>query len=124
MGGKADRPDGIWLVRLEDGRVLAFWSRTAHPGGCVIEPARVIYPPTAGAGFRDPCLGSTFLLDGTRTFGPAPRGLDSFPSTIEDSTVKIDTSRLIIGTCGGTSHPYCSPPGAPRTERVRWPRGP
>lgn len=150
MGGEKDRQNGIWLVRFGDGGVRSFWSQTAHPGGCVIEPARVPYvplellapPPSAAPtavatarpprsdypatepGFLEPCLGSTFRLDGTRTFGPAPFGLDSFPTTIEDDIVRIDTSRITVGVCSGTTYRHCSTPDSILTRRVAWPRGP
>lgn len=62
----------------------------------------------AGA-FRGGCSGNTYLPDGTRIFGPAPRNLDEFTVAIRRETVQssdttteavfleVDTSTLICG---------------------------
>jgi hypothetical protein len=57
MGAKGGRPDGIWLVRLEDGGVDAFWSRPVHPVACPVVPAEVtvsIRSPQRGEGTPTP----------------------------------------------------------------------
>lgn len=144
MGGKAGRLDGVWLVRREDGSVRAFWSRPAHPAACAVEPTPVtVSPPplprgvtptpsarpgfpateTVVLGFREPCLSSNFLLDGTRNFGPSPRGLDSFATHVEGQTVSIDVGRFILGPCDPMQiHSGCSTPNHVRTQHASWPR--
>lgn len=74
--------------------------------------------PHPVTGFRDPCLGVRYLLDGSADFGPAFRGLDRFVATIEKGTVLVDTSTRILGQCAGYSlQDYCST--ATRTITVR-----
>ncbi|MCC6237336.1 MAG: hypothetical protein IT299_07160 [Dehalococcoidia bacterium] len=132
----------IWLVRQPDDTVRAFWSRTGHPRDCSVAARLAEHRSTSGSlvsgtlaqflpsgvesgyVFRTPCLGSTFQLDGTRVFGPAPRGLDSFPTTVEDGTIVLDLSRIIRGTCSGTAVEGCSPPGGPPRIDRHWPGGP
>lgn len=144
MGRKAGRLDGIWLVRQEDDEVQAFWSRPAHPGACPVSAGPVTLPlssrsgaarlPTAtpvapfgspgsleALGFREPCMSSQFLLDGSWVYGPPPRGLDRFAVTIEGGTVSIDVGRLFLGACGATVWNGCSTPERPRMIRTRWP---
>ncbi len=150
MGGKGGRQDGIWLVRT-DTTVEAFWSALPHPNACGLRseyitkferaeagpganatpvpavrapafPGATPAPPVPG--FRDLCLGATFLLDGTPSFaGPAWRALDRFPATIEAGTVRIDTTHVILGACQRYQFSYnCSEPGYEVTQRMTWPR--
>lgn len=146
MGGKAGRPNGIWLVRSETEDVSAFWSGLPRPNACGLitttvekhqrvavgpEPNATPLPVRPGArtepvfvpGFREPCSGSTFLLDGAVNFGPAWRDLDRFPATIESETIRIDTTRLVLGECRGYRLlDDCSTPEHEVTQRVTWPR--
>ncbi|MCC6237337.1 MAG: hypothetical protein IT299_07165 [Dehalococcoidia bacterium] len=74
--------------------------------------------PQSVTGFRDPCHGIRYLLDGRRDFGPAFRDLDLFRATLENGTVRIDTSTRILGQCAGLNlFDYCST--AARTVTVR-----
>ena len=140
-------PRGMWLVRSESGAVLALFSRDPHRG-CTIELTFLenvdVTPPLAdgtptpaplpggsgsasgytGPGFRSACSGSTFLIDGTRAFGPAPRSLDRFATEIEGGLVRIDVSRIVLGPCsaGVAGAIACSTAERTRTERPRWPR--
>jgi Rieske Fe-S protein len=51
-----------------------------------------------GAGwFRDLCHGSTYLMDGERVFGPAPRDLDRYPVSIVGSRVVVSTGVYVCG---------------------------
>lgn len=76
--------------------------------------------------FEGLCSGSLFLLDGTRIFGPAPRGLDSLPVEVVNGQVLIDFSRIAIEQCSpgiqfrGGRCPY-STPGETKYERASWP---
>lgn len=53
--------------------------------------------------FECPCHGSKYQLTGEYFAGPAPRGLDRFPVTIEGSAVMVDTGSLQTGPPRGTS---------------------
>lgn len=76
--------------------------------------------------FEGLCSNSLFLLDGTRIFGPAPRGLDSLPVEIVNGQVLIDFSRIALGQCSpgiefmSGSCPY-STPEETKYERASWP---
>ena len=75
----------FYLVRLEDGGLLAIYRRCTHLG-CAV-------PFDQGAGqFVCPCHGSAFTPDGDVLNPPAPRPLDLFEVIIEDGQVKVDTS--------------------------------
>jgi hypothetical protein len=128
------RPSRLLLVRHRDGTVDAFWSVTSHHRDCPVAVRKAAHdgrsgsflaqyvPPDAESNwlFRTPCLGSTFTLDGMRVFGPAPRGLDSFPAHIERDQVVIDLTRLQLGACSGTVYEECSTPDQPRVVPIRW----
>jgi cytochrome b6-f complex iron-sulfur subunit len=51
--------------------------------------------------FECPCHGSKFNRIGEWQEGPAPRGMDRYPVTIEDGVVKVDTSTVIPGPARG-----------------------
>ena len=51
--------------------------------------------------FECPCHGSVFNIKGEYIAGPAPRGLDRFPVTIEGSDIRVDTGTLIEGPAKG-----------------------
>jgi cytochrome b6-f complex iron-sulfur subunit len=53
--------------------------------------------------FECPCHGSKYRLTGEYYGGPAPRGLDRFPITIEGGQVVVDTGNLQEGPPRGTS---------------------
>ena len=53
--------------------------------------------------FECPCHGSKYRLHGEYFAGPAPRGLDRFPITIEDGKVVVDTGALQEGPPRGTN---------------------
>ena len=64
--------------------------------------------------FECPCHGSKYRLHGEYYQGPAPRGLDRFPVTIEDGKVMVDTGSLQEGP----------PRGASTWDRFAEPQGP
>ncbi len=80
----------------------------------------------SGAAFRGLCTGSLFLLDGTRVFGPAPRGMDRLPVEVEGGAVSIDFSRIELGPCSpgvqfrSGNCPY-STAEKNKYERASWP---
>ena len=53
--------------------------------------------------FECPCHGSKYRLTGEYYGGPAPRGLDRFPITIEGGKVVVDTGSVQEGPPRGTS---------------------
>ncbi|MEA2517655.1 MAG: cytochrome b6-f complex iron-sulfur subunit, partial [Actinomycetota bacterium] len=53
--------------------------------------------------FECPCHGSKYRLHGEYYAGPAPRGLDRFPVTIEGGKVIVDTGSLQEGPPRGSS---------------------
>lgn len=68
--------------------------------------------------FECPCHGSKYRLNGEFYQGPAPRGLDRFPLTIEGGKVVVDTGARQDGPPRGTNTweqfsepagPYCVP---------------
>jgi cytochrome b6-f complex iron-sulfur subunit len=52
--------------------------------------------------YECPCHGSKYRLSGEYFGGPAPRGLDRFPITIEGGQVMVDTGNVLTGPPRGT----------------------
>ena len=119
---------GLWLVRRDDGEVLAFFSREPHPRRCAVriydfgnaDGRHFVGGPVPSL----TCPTSQWAFDGTRIGGPGPRDLDRFDTTVEDGVVRIDMSRLRLGDCsqgiqysGGC--PY-STPERPQYEDIHW----
>lgn len=76
----------FYLVRLQDGGFLAVYRRCTHLG-CAVP-----YDPAVGE-FVCPCHGSAFTADGDVLNPPAPRPLDLFDLSInETGEVMVDTS--------------------------------
>ena len=97
LGPAADFPIGsvtpietgrFYLVRLEDGGLLALYRKCTHLG-CAVP-----YEPTLGQ-FVCPCHGSAFDLDGDVQNAPAPRALDIFEITLEDGNILVNTGKVI-----------------------------
>lgn len=76
----------FYLVRLDSGGFLALSCKCTHLGCTVpwVEKEKK---------FLCPCHASSFDITGNVTAAPAPRALDSYPVTIENNVVKVDTSR-------------------------------
>lgn len=74
----------FYLARLEDGGFLALSSTCTHLGCSLPWSAKEMQ-------FICPCHGSAFDMTGNVVDAPAPRALDIYPLTIENSTVKVDT---------------------------------
>ena len=119
---------GIWLVRQDEGAVLAFFSREPHRARCAV---RIHDFGTADGPYfvggpvpSTPCPTSRWAFDGTRIGGPGPRDLDRFDAIVDGGVVRIDMSRLRLGDCsqgiqysGGC--PY-STPDRPQYEDIHW----
>jgi cytochrome b6-f complex iron-sulfur subunit len=79
----------FYLVRLEDGGMLALYYRCSHLG-CTVP-----YEPATSL-FVCPCHGSEFSQDGDVLNEPAPRPLDMFALMINDAgEIEVDTSSTI-----------------------------
>jgi hypothetical protein len=74
---------------------------------------RVVYCTTS-TWFEDAAHGSKFDGLGRYALGPAPRGLDRFPTTVSDGLVLVDPSRTILGPPRGGADlippagPFCT----------------
>jgi cytochrome b6-f complex iron-sulfur subunit len=78
-----------YVVRREDGGLLAFYRRCTHLACTVLWDNTQEY-------FICPCHGSEFeKTDGAVLNPPASRPLMRFPVTLEAGTVTVDTGRLI-----------------------------
>lgn len=79
----------FYLVRLQDGGLLAVYRRCTHLG------CSVTYEP-ASSQFVCPCHGSEFTMQADVINPPAPRPLDLFALSISDTgEVVVDTSKPI-----------------------------
>lgn len=53
--------------------------------------------------FECQCHGSQYNRNGEKKGGPAPRGLDRFPITVNGSSLSVDTGTIITGPPIGTN---------------------
>lgn len=114
-------PYGLWLVRYENGVVLAFFDRDSHTG-CLVPWApgydlgQLVGDSTVPKGaFKEPCGGWVYLITGQAVFGASPRGLDTFPTEIVGDSVIVHLAMLQLGLCRRPeSLPDCSTPENPK----------
>jgi Rieske Fe-S protein len=78
----------VWLVRRGDA-VTAFSAVCPHLG-CSVNAL-------PDGSFSCPCHTSAFDAKGQKTSGPAPRGLDTLGTRVEDGVVAVDFRRFRIG---------------------------
>ncbi|MDP8971077.1 MAG: Rieske 2Fe-2S domain-containing protein, partial [Actinomycetota bacterium] len=71
-------------------KVMALYQRCVHLG------CRVPWCASS-QWFECPCHGSKYNRWGEYRHGPAPRGLDRFPLTVENGRVIVDTAQIITG---------------------------
>ncbi len=85
---------GAVLDAMRQGYV-ALWQVCPHLG-CKV--------PVCGSSqwFECPCHGSKYNRVGEKKSGPAPRGMDRFPVTIEGGNVFVDTGKVSQGPAIGT----------------------
>ncbi|HET6380414.1 MAG TPA: Rieske 2Fe-2S domain-containing protein [candidate division Zixibacteria bacterium] len=73
-------------------QLLALWRKCPHLGCLVPEPCESV------TRYRCRCHGSTYNILGEKLKqGPAERGMDRFPVSVEDGVVVVDTSQRISG---------------------------
>lgn len=85
------RSGQFYLVRLEDGGLLALSLKCSHLA------CSVNWDETEGK-FICPCHASQFDITGNVINPPAPRALDYFPVIMENGVVKVDTGRPVKRT--------------------------
>ncbi len=94
-------------VNAKDTKLLALYRKCVHLGCSV---------PHCGTSmlFECPCHGSKYRLNGEYYGGPAPRGLDRFPVTLEGDKVVVDTGDVQEGPPRGIStwEKFAEPVGA------------
>ena len=83
-------------LALADHSVLAFWRKCPHLG-CQIPQLC-----DASKWFECLCHGSKYTVLGEKRDGPAPRGMDRFPVTVESGAYVVNTGEKIDGTPVGT----------------------
>ena len=87
--------NGRFYVTSYQGGLRALYQKCPHLG-CKV-------PWDQGSNeFRCPCHGSIYNLIGEYQSGPAPRGMDRFPITIDSGHVMVDTGAAVEGPPPGT----------------------
>jgi cytochrome b6-f complex iron-sulfur subunit len=81
---------------LVGGGMMALYQRCVHLG------CKVPFCVTS-QWFECPCHGSKYNKAGEYKQGPAPRGLDRFPLTVDGEVVTVDTTFVVTGPARGTN---------------------
>jgi cytochrome b6-f complex iron-sulfur subunit len=87
---RAADPEGIYGDLTGGARVMALYQKCVHLG------CRVPWCASSNW-FECPCHGSQYNRWGEYRFGPAPRGLDRFPTELVDGEVQVNTSQIVTG---------------------------
>ena len=82
--------DGVYADLTNDSGFMALYQKCVHLG------CRVPFCESSHW-FECPCHGSRYNNWGEYQFGPAPRGLDRFPVTVEEGQVVVDTGNVQTG---------------------------
>jgi cytochrome b6-f complex iron-sulfur subunit len=101
--GDGTEPGGIYDGITADG-LMALYQKCAHLG------CRVPFCDQS-QWFECPCHGSKYNYAGEWELGPAPNGLMRFTVTVDGTTVKVDTSKIIPGPPRGTNTIHQPPEG-------------
>lgn len=83
------------LAGMREG-IVALWQKCPHLGCRVPECLTSQW-------FECPCHGSQYNQVGEKKGGPAPRGMDRFPVTVNGGSVTVDTGTVILGPAIGTN---------------------
>ncbi len=86
---------GALIPGFEQG-LVAIYQKCVHLG-CRVPWCK------ASQWFECPCHGSQYNRVGEKKGGPAPRGLDHFPVTVDGGNVVVDTGQIIPGPPIGTN---------------------
>lgn len=88
-------------------RLFALSQKCPHLG------CRVPFCESSGR-FECPCHGSIYDIGGEWIEGPAPRGMDRFPLTLDRTTgtLSVNTSKVVIGPSRGAKQ-FLTPPKGP-----------
>jgi cytochrome b6-f complex iron-sulfur subunit len=89
-----DDQEGVYEGLIGEG-LMALYQKCVHLG------CRVPFCE-ASQWFECPCHGSKYNRAGEYRDGPAPRGMDRFAVTVQDGTVRVDTSQRVTGPPRGT----------------------
>ena len=101
-------PEAGFYVTQYQGGLRALYQKCPHLG------CKVPWDPATGE-FKCPCHGSVYNLIGEYESGPAPRGMDRFPISIQNDHVMVDTSAFVEGPPPGTHE---GPPPGPMTTQA------
>jgi Rieske Fe-S protein len=113
LGDPANYPDGtatyvnqgrLWVVNA-GGELFALSQKCPHLG------CRVPFCESSGR-FECPCHGSVFDIAGEWIKGPAPRGMDRYPLTLEQGVLSVDSSQREDGPDHGADT-YLTPSKGP-----------
>lgn len=85
------RLGAVWVVRGEGEQVTAYSVVCPHLG-CGIDFTEGDHE------FRCPCHDSKFTLEGARTAGPSPRGMDALETKVQDGEVLVRFAKFKQGT--------------------------
>lgn len=80
----------FWLINNEDGALAIYWK-------CVHLGCTVPWNDQEKT-FHCPCHGSIYDRNGVRIAGPAPRPLDIMAVSVEEGSVVVDTSKIVVRT--------------------------
>jgi len=84
----AFRSDKLYLVRMDDGGLLALSLQCTHLG-CAITWNK------KNREFDCPCHASSFSMGGDVISPPAPRALDTYHLVIEGGQIKVDLNKVV-----------------------------
>ena len=92
---EGDAADSVYAGLVGEG-LMALYQKCVHLG-CRVPFCQV------SQWFECPCHGSKYNRAGEYTDGPAPRSMDRFRVFIENGSVNVDTSEVILGPPRGTN---------------------
>ncbi len=98
-------PEGRLYVTNAKGDLFAISQKCPHLG------CQVPFCESSGR-FECPCHGSIFDIGGEWITGPAPRGMDRYPISVQGGVLVADTGTLESGPDHGAKK-YFSPPKGP-----------
>ena len=82
--------DGVYAELNGESPAMAIYQKCVHLG------CRVPWCETS-KWFECPCHGSRYNRWGEYQFGPAPRGLDRFPTEVRDGNIFVNTGQVVTG---------------------------